>query len=216
MTRPMLKGVFHVIALFIYSFLFPHLTDLIPPTLKIPLTIYLLSAIGNFAASSLFHIFPWPDNLIIYPRRFDHIMIFTLIVATYYAMISTFVPEVNLLVKSTLVIGTILGIVSRLCFTDANTTMIAIPYIMVGWCIILDPYSILSMFFKSLPATILSILAGAAYTTGAIIYMLKFPQLCPKIMGYHELFHLFVIIGTSLFTICIFFHGIPYHQQTNK
>lgn len=213
MDRPLLKGVSHLIATGLYILLFPHLFILIPDNLKFPLIVYLASAIGNFASSALFHFINWSPNTIIYFRRLDHLMIFVLIIATYYAMISTFIPDVNILVKYVLGIGSVLGIINRLFFTDAHSLLVAIPYILVGWSIILDPYGIMSIFDRSLSGAILAVLASISYNIGAIIYVFKYPKLWPHIMGYHELFHIFVIIGTSLFTVCIFFCGIPYYNK---
>ncbi len=211
--RPKLKGIFHIIALIVYILLFPYLYLLIPKGLKLPLTIYLLAVIFNFAASSLFHIIRWPNNIIRYPRQLDHMMIFILIAATYYAMISTFFYDVNLMVIYVLILGIISGIISRLCFMESSSIIIAIPYMLVGWSIILDPYCIIKTFDRSFMGAVFAVLASLSYIIGACIYVSKYPQLYPKIMGNHELFHIFVIMGTSLFSISIFHHGIPFYQN---
>ncbi len=36
---------------------------------------------------------------------------------------------------------------------------------------------------------------GTAYTAGAIIYIFKKPNPFPGIMGFHEIFHLFIVAG---------------------
>jgi hemolysin III len=41
----------------------------------------------------------------------------------------------------------------------------------------------------------LLILGGAAYTTGALVYALRRPDPLPRVFGYHEIFHLLVIVG---------------------
>jgi len=71
---------------------------MIPTTLKLPLTIYLLGIIGNFGSSAMFHFINWPKHLVIYPRRLDHIMIFVKIAASYYALISTVINDINPLI----------------------------------------------------------------------------------------------------------------------
>ena len=41
------------------------------------------------------------------------------------------------------------------------------------------------------------ILAGGLfYTCGAIIYALKKPNPCPRFFGFHEIFHVFVMLGS--------------------
>jgi hemolysin III len=45
---------------------------------------------------------------------------------------------------------------------------------------------------------ILLFAGGAAYTLGALIYATRKPRLFPGIFGFHELFHLMVLIGAGL------------------
>ena len=39
---------------------------------------------------------------------------------------------------------------------------------------------------------------GVAYTAGAVVYALKRPDPWPRVFGYHEVFHLFTVIGAGL------------------
>jgi hemolysin III len=50
-----------------------------------------------------------------------------------------------------------------------------------------------------MPAMALALLAsgGLSYTAGGIIYGLKKPNLSP-IFGFHELFHVFVLLGSLM------------------
>ena len=45
---------------------------------------------------------------------------------------------------------------------------------------------------------------GAVYSLGAIGYGLKFPKLNPEIFGFHEMFHLLVVIAAILHFIAIY------------
>ena len=191
------------------------LYHIIPSELGLPLTIYLLAIILNFGSSTLLHIIPWPDDIVIYPRRLDHSIIFIKIAATYYAIIVTVLPNISKSVTNIINVGTLLGIITRLLFTDAPHAIIAISYLLVGWAIMLDPYMLILMRNRIPLGTILACIGGLSYTMGALIYTFKCPKLCPTFMGYHELFHIFTIIGTILFTICIFYHAIPYYL-TNR
>jgi hemolysin III len=211
--RPLLKGIFHLIAAIIYALKLSSLTEKIPMDLEVPLKLYLMSIICNFGFSTLLHIIPWSDDTVCHLRRLDHIMIFMLIVGTYGAGISTIMHDINELVIYVLFTGIILGIISRLFFTDAPAMIIGIPYLIVGWAILLDPYTLMLSIDRIPSGFIIGLSAGLSYTLGACIYITKSPQLWPKYMGYHELFHVFTIIGTVLFTICIFDHAIPYHNH---
>ena len=207
-TRPLLKGVFHLIAFIWYSISIPNFMAIMPPEHKYSLMIYLLAVIGNFGCSAMFHIIRWPASLHIYVQRVDHVMIFLKIAATYYACVSTIVPDTHPLVLYTVLIGTILGIITRLWFTEAHKLIIAIPYLIVGWAIILDPNALMLIFQRTPMGFIMALIGGVSYTVGGIIYIIQNPQFCPAYIGYHEVFHIFSIVGTMSFTYCIFGYGL--------
>jgi hemolysin III len=41
-------------------------------------------------------------------------------------------------------------------------------------------------------------LGGALYTAGAVIYALRRPNPNPQVFGYHEIFHLLVIVAAAI------------------
>jgi hemolysin III len=45
---------------------------------------------------------------------------------------------------------------------------------------------------------------GAVYSLGAITYGLKLPKLSPNIFGYHEMFHLLVVVAAIMHFIVIY------------
>jgi hemolysin III len=51
----------------------------------------------------------------------------------------------------------------------------------------------------------LLLLGGILYTIGAIIYALKWPDPFPRVLGFHEVFHLFVIAGSVAFALVIWY-----------
>lgn len=210
-NRPLLKGVFHLITTIIYLIAFPYLNDLVPSELKFPFIIYLLSIISNFGCSTLLHLIPWQKHIEIYLRRLDHTVIFINIAATYYVAISTIMYDINPIVIYILIIGIISGITTRLFFTEAPKIIISLPYILTGWCILFDPYIIFKTIKRVPDGSPIAIMAGLSYTLGAFVYTTERPKLWPKYMGYHELFHLLSIIGTTLLAIFLFQHGIPYY-----
>jgi len=48
------------------------------------------------------------------------------------------------------------------------------------------------------------------YTLGAVIYARKKPDPFPTIWGYHEVFHLFVILGSIAFAACVWVWALPF------
>lgn len=124
-------------------------------------------------------------------------MIFVKIAATYYAAIATVFSDINSLVIYVLAIGTILGIVIRIFFTKAPKIVIGLPYIIIGWAILLDPYIMLEVMNRIPTGSVIALLAGISYTVGAFVYIAKYPRGWLPYVGYHELFHIFTIIGLS-------------------
>jgi hemolysin III len=43
----------------------------------------------------------------------------------------------------------------------------------------------------------LLILGGVTYTLGALIYAFKWPDPYPTVFGYHEIFHVLVVLGSG-------------------
>ena len=72
----------------------------------------------------------------------------------------------------------------------------------MGW--LAFPY--MSEMNESMGSTNVNLLVagGIVYTLGAVIYSLKWPKLSPKWFGYHELFHIFTIIGAILHFIVVY------------
>jgi hemolysin III len=66
----------------------------------------------------------------------------------------------------------------------------------MGWMALIP----LAQFLQTMPLSsiILLFAGGAAYSFGALIYALKKPNPLPGFFGFHELFHLLIILGTVL------------------
>ena len=58
------------------------------------------------------------------------------------------------------------------------------------------------------PGVALLLLGGAFYTSGALVYALRRPQLRPA-FGYHELFHLLVLAGVASHYLALAFFVLP-------
>jgi len=56
---------------------------------------------------------------------------------------------------------------------------------------------------------------GIAYSLGVVVDIQHEPNFWPGIVGYHELFHVFVVIGTMCHFMFIWLHVIPYAVAKN-
>ncbi|HLJ32154.1 MAG TPA: hemolysin III family protein, partial [Ktedonobacteraceae bacterium] len=70
-------------------------------------------------------------------------------------------------------------------------------------------------FLAVLPWTAVGmlVLGGLLYTIGAVVYARRWPNPFPRILGFHEIFHLFVIAGSVSFAACIWIWALPFPRQ---
>jgi hemolysin III len=92
--------------------------------------------------------------------------------------------------------GTVVGITLQWVPVHVPRAVFTAVYVVVGWSLSIA----LPQLFTGLgPLGFALVLAGGcAYTAGAVVYALKRPDPWPAVFGYHEVFHLFTIIGAGL------------------
>ena len=68
----------------------------------------------------------------------------------------------------------------------------------MGWVVIIAIYPMIIVFKEQqMSHSLYWLLAGGLfYTIGAIIYGLKWPPIKNKYFGFHEIFHIFVMLGS--------------------
>jgi hemolysin III len=69
-------------------------------------------------------------------------------------------------------------------------------YVAFGWIFVTFVPSLLRTVGPAVFALLL--LGGLVYTAGAAVYALQRPDPFPRIFGYHEIFHLFVVAAAAL------------------
>ena len=168
--------------------------------------IFGLSMLALYSASSIYH-FASPEN----PRRvkrlrkLDHSMIYVLIAGTYTPIYLNCVPKPHAYYFMTMMWAiAIVGIIVKMFWMNAPRWISTMFYVLMGWAIIFD-IKVLSLI--DIKAVILIALGGIAYTIGAVIYIFKKPQIT-KTIGFHELFHIFIMIGTSFHFLAVWLYII--------
>jgi hemolysin III len=172
------------------------------------LTIYVVAMLGMFGTSAAFHRVRWSASAWRRMRRADHSAIFVGIAGTCTAVAGlalTGWPEVLIL---TLVwSGALVGIVLRQVWLDAPQWAVAVPYVVVGWCsLTVAPQLVRSLGWVGFA---LMLVAGAAYTGGALVYAAKKPDPWPRVFGFHEIFHACTLVGAAVFAGLIAFIALP-------
>lgn len=179
------------------------------PPRQFSMLIYGLSMIELYTVSALYHVGRWRSNTRRKLRALDHSNIFVLIAGTYtplcFNVLSGWVRVALLVTIWTLAAaGIVVALFARRIPRWVNTLL----YIGMGWVALFA----LPAFWSRLPwafvATLL--LGGILYTIGAVIYAQRRPNPFPRIFGFHEVFHLFVIAGSIAFAVAIWVWALPF------
>jgi len=214
LKKPLLRGWFHAIAAVGAVILTAALCWMSREDIPrmISMLIFGLSMIELYTVSAMYHIGNWPASQRRVLRTIDHANIFILIAGTYtplcFNVLSGWFRIVMLLLIWSLAI---LGVWLSFFTLKLPRWVLASLYVGMGWVAILA----LPVFLMELPWTALVTLAlgGILYTIGAVIYARKKPDPFPNILGFHEIFHLFVIAGSVAFAACIWIWALPFPRM---
>jgi hemolysin III len=72
----------------------------------------------------------------------------------------------------------------------------ALVYVALGWAVL--PYAGQLRQALSPAATGLVVAGGVIYSLGAAVYAARWPNPFPRVWGYHEIFHLLIIVAALL------------------
>ena len=174
----------------------------------ITMTIYGLSMIALYGASSVYHWVRTTPQKELILKKVDHIAIYFLIAGSYppvfyYGLEGAWRWAMIIAVWTLAIIGMAL----KLWFIHAPRYVSSAFYVSLGW-IALVPFL---QLIKHLPmgAIILMAVGGVVYTIGAIIYATKIFDFFPKRFGFHEIFHLFIAAGSIVHFIMILIYIVP-------
>ncbi len=156
----------------------------------------MLAVSGTYHARRLFH----RERRLL--RRVDHTMILVATAGTYTAVIVLALDgarRVVLLVVAWALV--VLGAGIRMLWLDAPAGLVALVYLVAGWQIVLD----VPAYVGALSAVELTMLAvgGGCYSAGAVVYALKRPNPWPVVFGYHEVFHVWVVLGAGCHWVAV-------------
>ena len=101
----------------------------------------------------------------------------------------------------------IIGIVIKIFIINAPRWVTAGIYLLMGWMSILA----IPEMMATMPASALIwlVLGGLSFTVGAVVYIRKKPDFYPEVLGFHEVWHIFVIIGCACHFIVIAYFIAP-------
>jgi hemolysin III len=83
----------------------------------------------------------------------------------------------------------------------------ALVYLTLGWVAVAPFPQLWSQMGAA--GTLLVAAGGLLYTAGAVVYATQRPNPNPRVFGYHEVFHLFVIAAAATHFAAIAFFALP-------
>lgn len=204
-TKPFFRGFIHMLAFSSALTLAPILIVVTPGvTERFVMAIYAVSVVGLFGVSALYHRNTWSPRGALIIRKIDHSMIFIATAATHTPIALIALPSrPGWLLFGIVWTAAVLGIAGRVVFANAPSSVVASPYVVVGW----SSLFVVGAVWSSLGVAgfVLLVVGGLLYTAGAVIYALRRPNPWPHHFGYHEIFHVFTIAGAACHYVVIAF-----------
>ena len=165
--------------------------------------IFGISLVLLYAASATYHLVVASDKVIAFLRKIDHSMIFILIAGSYapYCLIGLGGVTGWAFFGVIATIG-ICGVLFKMIWFKCPRWISTAIYVGMGWMAIF----VVGPLSKAIPfeGVFLLALGGVFYTIGAVIYGIKPKSFKFKHLGYHEIFHIFILLGSICHFISVF------------
>jgi hemolysin III len=175
---------------------------------QVSLLIYGCTLVLLFSASATYHLVRASPRVLGLLRKLDHAAIYLLIAGSYtpfcYNMFSGFWKWGLLSIVWSLAL---LGAVLKIYLIRAPRWLSTSLYLLLGWLVVIGIHEMLA----KLPVGALVWLSagGLLYTLGAVIYAGKIFNFVPGRFGFHEVWHIFVILGAMAHFVAIAFYVAP-------
>lgn len=167
------------------------------PEKLITLTIYGASVIILYGASTAYHWAKTSPRKQLILRKLDHISIFILIAGTYTPVLYFGLEGTWRWAMLAIIWGlSLVGIIIKMFCVGVHRWVSTIFYIVLGWMAIVPMAKLIQAYPKE--AILLLFLGGLSYTIGGIIYATKIFNFIPNKFGFHEVFHIFISVGSIL------------------
>jgi len=208
-VAPRFRGVAHVGALFVAVpvgvLLVLHARSGVG---QVGAAIFAASVAFMHGSSTLFHRRRWTPERMRWIGLLDHAAIYVLIAGTYtpFALLVLH-PAWRLPILAVAWGGALAATLRKLFRPHAPAWVAAATCVALGWVsVIVMPQIIESI--KLGPSSLLAA-GGIAYTAGALVYARRKPDPFPHSFGYHEGFHVLVVVSVACQYTTIAFFVLP-------
>ena len=170
---------------------------------RVAAVVYSFGVTALYGTSAAYHRGKWSPAARRRMKRLDHSMIFVLIAATYTPICLLALEGATAVVVLVAVwSGALLGLGLATAGIAERRGIGFALYIGLGWVAVIT----LPQLLESLsPAQIIMILvAGILYTVGAIGLGTQWPDPFPETFGYHEVWHVMVVVAGLCLAVVVF------------
>ena len=150
--------------------------------------VWMLTGLGLFGNSAVYHRVPWGVKVKDVLRRIDHANIAVFIAGTYTPLAVSLATGASRVILLAIIWAcALLGVAFRFVWNGVPRWASTILYVVMGWTALWW----LPQFWRTCgPAVVILILIGGVfYTIGALSYARQKPNPSPTWFGFHEVFH---------------------------
>jgi hemolysin III len=172
------------------------------PAKVISLAIYGASLIFLFSASATYHMVNRKDKILEIFRKVDHAAIFLLIAGTYTPFcVNAFTGFWKWGMLTILWSLALIGIIIKIFYVRSPRWLNAGIYVVMGWLGI----AAAGQIFNALPVWVVTwlVAGGVIYTLGAVVYSTKILNFKPGVFGFHEVWHIFVMVAAAAHFVAV-------------
>ncbi len=172
------------------------------------LLVYGTSLVLMLMASASYHLIKGKRKRIRFLRKIDHSAIYILIAGTYtplcFNQFTGFWRWGILAIVWTVALA---GSVTKIFIINAPRWLSAGAYLAMGWLVLPAAKEIVHVL--PVGALVWLLAGGILFTLGAVVYMTKIMDFAPGVFGFHEVWHIFVILGCLCHYIMIAVYIAP-------
>jgi hemolysin III len=156
-----------------------------------------VALVAMFTVSALYHSVPWSSRWKQRMQRVDHSLIFMVVAGTFTPVAVATLDGARLAIGLGLVWGiALVGVTLKFLLAHPRTWLSVTLQMVMGFSVAL--WLPLIQRHLGWGPVVLILGGGAAYVLGTIVFASRRPRLSPRLFGYHELFHVLVMVGAGL------------------
>lgn len=167
-------------------------------------SVYAVSMLCLYTASTVYHSLNTGVQGRLFLRKLDHVMIYFLIAGTYtpvclISLEGTLSGKVMLIVIWAMAL---LGSAFTLFWIKMPRVLTSLIYLVMGWTAIFAIYPLHAVMTPLCFGMLLA--GGVLYSIGGVLYALKWPGRNNRYFGCHEIFHVFIVLGSICHFVMIY------------